>query len=81
MFLKRSHPLHPAQVQNLTDDVRNLVKRMKALGITAFRISEFVLGNYGIPLTPTDVDTVTIDIDPEPTLAESKALMRFLADT
>jgi hypothetical protein len=54
---------------------------MKALGITTFQICEFVLGNYGIPLTTMDVDTVTIDIGPETTLAESETLMRFLADT
>jgi hypothetical protein len=81
MFLEHKHPLHPRQVQNLTDDVRNVVKWIKALGITAVQICEFVLGNSGIPLTPTDVDTVTIDIGPETRLAESEALMRFLADT
>jgi hypothetical protein len=81
MFLKHNHPVHPAQVQNLTDDVRNVVKRMKVLRITTFQIYEFVLGNYGIPLTPTDVDTVTIYVDPGTTLVESEALMTFLADT
>jgi hypothetical protein len=81
MFLEDNHTLHPAQVQNPTDDVRNVVKSMRALGITTFQICEFVMGNHGIALTPTEVDTATIDVDPEITLAESEALIKFLVDT
>jgi hypothetical protein len=68
-------------MQNLTDNVRNTVKHITTLGIRTFEICELVLGNYGIAPTPTDVNTVTIDVDPETTLAEREALMKFLVDT
>jgi hypothetical protein len=58
----------------LTEEVMNVVRRMKSVGIHQIPICEFIRGQYGFEILPVDVEAVSAHLDADATLQDTERL-------
>jgi hypothetical protein len=78
--LEHNHDLRIRRESTLTEEMQDVVRRMKGVGISAILICEFLRGKYGVPIMPVDVDSVSPDFEEASTMQETDDLRGKIAE-
>jgi hypothetical protein len=78
--LEHNHALHIRREPTLTEEMPDVVRRVKGVGISSIPICEFLRGKNGVPIMPVDVDSVSPNFDEASTMQETDGLPGEIAE-